>query len=518
MYPRTMKSLLTTAAGITLLLLAAMPARAQTGDDALRFLQRYPAVGPHLLGMAGATGSGVADASALFSNPAGLGFYRRSSFAGALNVVNATDDALFEAPGFTSTLENDVNQVSLGHLAYVYKVPTVRGSLVFGAAVNQINSYERELLFQGENASNSITEFFLPFPEEFDLVEEDGEVFPEFTRPLSFIAYETFGIDLEPSLIGEVDVPFLPAVTQGVVRQTGTVREEGSLREVSFGGATEAAENVMVGVSINVPFGEYRFTRVFEEDDFANDNDGTGTSTDFAGLRLIETFESDLAGINVRVGVSGGSDDGLRFGFAAETPTYYTVNEDYATELSTTFDNGDAFTYGDDFDEDAGDGGYEYQITSPWRLSGGVSYRLGSITVLADAEWLDWSGLELDADDFAFTDENIDIQRRFDDVVNVRVGGEYELGSFVVRGGYAFQPDPRNLDLIDPDGTLPNRDREYWSAGFSYMPNDQFALDFGWMQERYDDQYRPYTEVAEAPVVTEEVTRDRFALGVRVFF
>ncbi len=44
--------------------------RAQTAADALRFAERSAAIGPRAIGLAGATGAGLADPSALFTNPA----------------------------------------------------------------------------------------------------------------------------------------------------------------------------------------------------------------------------------------------------------------------------------------------------------------------------------------------------------------------------------------------------------------------------------------------------------------
>jgi len=48
-------------------------ATAQTPEDAVRFTQRSPATGARMMGLAGAGIGGVADYSALFINPAGLG-------------------------------------------------------------------------------------------------------------------------------------------------------------------------------------------------------------------------------------------------------------------------------------------------------------------------------------------------------------------------------------------------------------------------------------------------------------
>jgi long-subunit fatty acid transport protein len=121
-------------------------------------------------------------------------------------------------------------------------------------------------------------------------------------------------------------------------------------------------------------------------------------------------------------------------------------------------------------------------------------------------------------DDTFFDDVNRDIRDNLQAVVNTRVGLEYYLGNIALRGGFALQPDPRDVETLTADQDVLDRTRTFFSAGIGYRFNDQLELDFGWMQARYDDQYLPYVDVNDAPVVDEEVRHDRFAVGVRVFF
>lgn len=499
-------------------------AQAQTGEDILRFSERAPAVTPRATGLGGASIAGIGDYNAFFTNPAGLGLIRRSYVGGSLSFLNAEESAAYRTTGFAGTVDNTVSNTRLGHLAYLYKMPTVRGSLVIGGGFSQVQAFERDLLFEGENGNNSITDFFMPLPSEFSLEENgDGTFNPTFSRPLSFIAYEAFGIDLDPDLAtayaSGADVnPFLPAVTFGTVRQTGSVLEEGSLNEINLGAAVEAAPNLMVGASLNIPFGVYRFNRVFEEDDFQDDNDGSNGTTDFEGLFFEEGFESSIVGANLRLGVSSLVSPRIRLGLTVETPTYYTVEEDYTTRLETFFDNGDAFSYGDDFDEDAGMGSFQYEMITPWRLGTGIALNQQNVSVYGDLEFVDWSQMELNSDDFTFEDENRRIRQDFSSVINTRVGVEFRTNQLALRGGLAYQPDPRDFDTRTAEGATLDRSRTFLSAGLGYRFSDQMQLDVAWQQQRFDDQYLPYTEVNEAPVVDEEVIRNHLTVGVRVLF
>ncbi len=536
-----------------LLLLAGLllvgSARAQTGEDALRFTQRFPAASVRMMGLGGAGIAGVADYGALFTNPAGLGYFQRSLLSGSLGTLSVTDEALFQAPGTSNTAENSVRATRLDGLGYVYRVPTTRGSFAIGASFNQINAFDRDLKYAGDNPSNSFTDFLMPVPGEFSatqvapdydeelffgqfLVEDgagnaylvdfdpDGDGF--INRPLSYIGFQTFGIDFSPALFDDGDpVPFLPAVTTGTMLQAGRVIEEGAMRELNIGGAIEAARNLMLGASLNIHFGAYDLRSEFEEIDERNENDGNfGNTTDFDRLLLTERIESDLLGLSFRAGLSSQIAPNVRAGLTLETPTFYAIDESYSTELETVFDNGDVFRYGGQPDEDVGSGAFEYEITTPWRFGVGLSADVSDLTVLADAEFVDWTQMEMsaDVDEAYFEQVNRSIRDDLDAVVNSRFGLEYALGRLTLRGGLAFQPDPRRAETERGDGTTLDRSKTFYSAGFSYRFTPEARFDFGWVQARYADQFLPYTDVTDAPLVDEDVVLNRFAVGLTYRF
>jgi long-subunit fatty acid transport protein len=504
------------------------PAGAQDGEDGLRFSARQPGIGVRALGMGGAGAGGLADLSALYSNPAGLGYLKGSLFSGGLTSFTTDDDAIYSVSGFREGTTSDVSDTGFDHVGYAYRVPTRRGALVVAANVQRVQTFSRELFFNGTNGVNSATEFFLPLPGEYAVDVDPGndgvrgtadDVFtPTFTRELSFIGFETYAIDLDiDAFEAGSDQPFFPAVTTGSVTQQGVVTEEGNMYEFSLGGALEAARGVMVGLSVNIPYGKWEFNRTLDEVDFQNDNDGLGGTVDFESMTWTETIESDLVGVNLRAGVSLEAARDLRVGFTIETPTYYSISEDFATFLVTRFDDGFVGSYGRDFDQDVGAGVFDYEVVTPWRLGAGLGYRIGDLTLLADAEFVDWSQLELDSDNYPFLQENQDISQNLEQVVNTRFGAEYELSNFVVRGGFGYQPDPRDIrpDLTSEANRV-DRDKTFWSVGASYVRRGQFAIDFGFSQERFDDRFVPY-DVTNAPVVDEEVVRSRASIGVRVF-
>ncbi len=185
-----------------LLLVPAQSMLAQSAEDALLFTQRLPATGARSIGLAGAGRAGLADYSAFYTNPAGLGFLRTSQVSGALSFLSATNDAQVNFPSGAGFFEEELTDQSLGNFAGVFKVPTRQGSLVIGGAFNQTNSFERTLSFAGLVNNGSITDVLLPFDDEFEVVEENGSFFPAFFSDLPEIAYLGGAIEFLPENVG----------------------------------------------------------------------------------------------------------------------------------------------------------------------------------------------------------------------------------------------------------------------------------------------------------------------------
>lgn len=511
------------AAALAVLMLLATPASAQTAEDALLFTQRGPAVGPRALGLSGAGVSGLADVSAFYTNPAGLGWLKQSQFTGGLNFLAARDEAVVDRNGFGSPFEDDLTRQRLGNLAAIYKMPTQQGSFVIGVSYHQTQSFDRSLGFTGLNNEGSITDVLLPFSDEFEVVEDDGVFSPRFFADLPEIAYLGGAIEFLGENVGTTNDLFYQAVNPGsTIEQTGDVLQEGRLNELSFGGAMEAAKGVMVGVGLNFSFGRYEYDSLFEEFDVNGENtedlyivlDGDRAFEGFERMTYNERFQSDLLGANLRLGVSADAGSGLRAGLTLETPTFYRVDEDFDTIISTDFDNGGTLSYGGQAG-DIGRGTFEYEIKTPWRFGAGVGYTISGFTILGDLEFIDWTQLEMDAsvDQDYFEELNRSIRDNFQPVLNTHIGLEYQFDDLRVRGGFAFYPDPIDPGIRNQNDASVDRARTYVSAGFGYRFSNKLEIDFGWMRESQDDRYLPDFVDYQ---VQETIRRDQFLVGVNI--
>lgn len=393
--------------------------RAQTGEDVLRYSQRFPAVGARMTGMAGAGVGGVNDWGATFVNPAGLGLVVRSHVAGSI-AVNAVES---EADYFGARSDASAVQATLGSGAYVYAAPALRGALVFGVGYSETAAFGRELSFGGVN----------------------------------------------------------PDVPGGVVglRQFGDVFESGQAGELSLAGAVEVAPRMLAGLSFNLIGGEYEVEQYL--DGFVGDDGRPAGADDY--------IRADLRGVNLRAGVVGEVAPGVRLGLAAETPTYYRVEESY--DLESTGDYCDVC---------------DYSITTPWRVAGGIAYEMAGFLLTADLEYLDWSQARLRPTN-TYLEADLDIRRNYREVFNTRFGAEYAIGPWAVRAGAAYQPDPLR-DVLEID-----REQTTYAIGFSLQATRRTVFDVAYAYTEFADQIVPASGFG---VVAEEVVRNRFLVGVQV--
>jgi len=440
------------------------------------------------------------------------------------------DRASSQVAGFLGDPINRQERVlGMSNLGYVYRAPTVRGSLVIALGYNRVNTFERGLRFGGRNSATSISSSFLPYPEEYsldglDLAELNDIPFAAFNG--GFIEFYHEILEQNPDMI-----PFYHAVAPGTtINQEGLVREEGNMQEINLGGALEVAVGVMVGLSVNVPFGSYDYNSTFEEEDV----DNTNTAVDYTIIQdngnLLEGFhflsyrqfvQSDMVGINLRLGVSMNRGKNVRAGITVETPTRYFVEESYGIRFFTEFDNGGTLNYGEQSDH-VGNGSFDYQLITPWKLGAGLQYTMSGLTLLADMEFVTWNQLHynVDTERAYFEDVNQGIEENFSSTFNLRMGSELRLEDITLRGGVALIPHPRQTNLQHSDGSRIDQDRLYYAAGIGYDISQHFQVNLGWMYTRFESAYLAYPgdnlgQRQENPLLIDEsITQNQFILGM----
>lgn len=446
--------------------------RGQLIDDALRMAAPATTVGARSFSMGNAFVAVADDYSATYWNPAGLGLLRRPEFALGLMNISASNDVAFLNTAMQATTSN----TRLNNVGFALPFPTMRGSLVFAVGYNRIQNYDASLAFNALNGTRSIIPVLKDPDQRFDLAwklwlqNDKGET--------------PFDLGLQ---------------------QSADVLESGGMNAWTFSGSIEAARDIFVGLTLNLLSGSYRWERTWEEED-VNDiyqdpivqSDEFDTQ-DFQYFQMNEKVKQDISGWNVRMGFIYKIQDYARIGAVIETPTFYTVTEDYYKQGTSTFARASA-TY--DFTTLS-----DHSITTPWRFSIGASGRpIKHLTMAFQMDYSDLSETEFsNVADIGYESElNKAIRSSWKNAFVFAGGMEFTVPKtpLQIRAGYNYQTSPWKRDEGDSD-----YDTKTITAGIGYLFSETFQLNAMWGNTNYKTFHYNYDPNATTPPVPESAVR-----------
>jgi len=487
------------------------------------------------------------DISVALSNPAGLGFYRRSevSFTPSFNAINSNSSYL------GSQNNSNLNNFNIGNFGIVfnkskseYETGAWRGGS-FGVSFSKVNNFNQDVQYAGVNATNDIIDFFVT---DANLQNVDVDDLAGATQD----AYYTFLLsefaDVFVNGSDTTAVPFYERTFFAEFPTDGfpTVQSEilttsGSQNQWSFSYGGNFNDTFYFGLGLGVSTINYNLSQFYLEEYPNAQNDVVVRSS------ISEDLQVNGNGINATVGFIVRPINQLTIGASLITPTWYALDERYLRTTQAEYNQFDLINYGDYFDanydlivnenaaftafyEDddppvlnresvANELFFDYTIRTPMRVNAGITYFIGKHGFLSgDIEWIDYSTSNIGATGISLEDENLLTRDLYQPVVNWRVGGEWRLKSFRLRGGFAYFPDPYR------DQTDISRDRVNITGGVGFRKSRWFA-DLAVVNTMYNSNYAPYVfdpavedEIFQTNKVEFDNNRLSVLLSVGLFF
>ena len=148
------------AAAILAAGLLSTPVLGQNQFDALRFSTTNPSNDPATMAMGGASVTNFAGFGSFTQNPATAAMVGRSSFSLGMSTRDVREDTRY----LNALSSFNDSQTAISHLGYVYRFPTLVGSLVVGGGYAQIADFNRASSVNAFNDQHSIVDFFLRDP------------------------------------------------------------------------------------------------------------------------------------------------------------------------------------------------------------------------------------------------------------------------------------------------------------------------------------------------------------------
>jgi hypothetical protein len=450
--------------------------RAQNEVDALRYSFTQTPGTARSLGMGGAFGALGADNSSFWSNPGGIGLYRRGGIECSFGLSDMASSSLYEGEEGTNGRTNFTVQ-SLG-LSSTRQISDSRWkSYTVGVAYGKTNNFYENISIRGTAGNTTLLDVFAS--------QANG------TEPASLsidfplgagLAWDTYLINP----LSETDLTYLPASDGGEVVQSKVMERKGALSETAFGGGANYMDWLYLGMSIGFHGITFSEKAVYREE--------FPESTDLSSYTFSENLRVTGTGIGMKLGAVARATKWLRLGAAWHSRISYGVTDNYSAELSSVFLNGDAYN------ADSPVNVANFNLRTPAKWLGSVAFILGeSGVVTADYEYADFGSIRMNGtsmNNYRYETENETIRSIYRSTHRVRTGLEMRLAtSWRLRTGAQYSQSPF------AGGANGNTAQLNWAFGGGYR-SDRFFTDLGinYLQRR-EDYYLYDPRVIESAVI-----------------
>jgi hypothetical protein len=488
-------------------------------EQALLFSRQNAGGSARIQAMGGAQVALGGDFSSALSNPAGLGMYNRNEFTitPAFSLQNSSSTyttSEFDAKGnIIPTIFNSSSSssnVSLPGLSIVFgsnkndeKAPFLGGT--FAITLNRINDFNGGFEYKGQNNGSSLIDYFIETSNGYTKDQFDPKFDPnsnaagkgDNVNTPAFLGYENYllGSTTANGTVYGTDVTGRPL-------QSETVKTSGSQNQWSISYGANFMDKVFLGAGLGITSVRYSYDKAYKEN-YEGQNVGPPCNDCFNNLQLKETRSTTGSGINLTLGALFKPIDFAQFGVSYVTPTAYQLNDTYSANMNTSWNSFDYYGNGkvilNSVSSKTIDDPVSYGLNTPSRFTFGTAFffpKKGFIT--ADVELVNYSNastsnfsqqsysLTIDAD----TEVNKKIAPRFKSATNIRIGAEYRIKKFRIRGGYNLMGDPylkKPTDRINYSLTNVSS----ISGGIGYR-GAKFYVDLAIINTQGDGYYVPY--------------------------
>jgi hypothetical protein len=462
---------------ITVLSLLATPMFAQYLDqDALRLTVPSLNGNARYTSMGGAFGALGGNLSALSTNPASIGIYRRGefSFTPALTIGQTATKPIEHN---SRSRESDLWNFNLGNFGMITTYNIAKSDVQnewkmvqFGVGLNRLadfwnrSSYTRYAdwtyldVLTDEANKFGLDKFYSGLADKAGLIYMDvGEYWNDLTW-----------YDSTNNLWHR---------TPGLAQRQHT-KTTGAANEwvITFGG--NYGDMLYLGATLGLPFVNFRQTKTLVEADEDRVN------PIFNSWELRESLDVSGRGVNLKLGAIYRPADFIRLGLAFHTPTRYSLKENFSTKVSGS----GQFVSTRTFEETST---YEYYIRTPMRLIGSVGLVIAKQAVIGlEYEHVNYGRMKIDDTDHLFDKDNEFIVDNYGRGGTLKIGGEYRLDPVSLRLGYNYTTSP----YMDNLGKERKFSGHSFSAGLGFVAGST-AIDVAYVNTSRTYNMSPYPQM-----------------------
>jgi long-subunit fatty acid transport protein len=372
--------------------------------------------------------------------------------------------------------------------------------IVFAVNYENSSNLNNSLDAFGNNPNNSVAGYFLSYANPglynttipLSVVEDSFYEDLDIRNQQAYLGYQGYIINVDPN--NPSNDTYVSNIPAGDFYQEYYSERAGYNGKVSVNFATQFKDKFFFGVNLNSHFTDYTLTTAFFEE---NDN---STNT---GLRrlLFENYQNTYGnGFSFQFGAIAKINKALRAGLSYESPTWYRLIDEKRQSLQTA-----GYNFGDppnaNLSEQTVDFDFlliypAYRLQTPSKWTGSLAYVFGKSGLISvDYSVKDYSKTRFRPDDSFFRPLNSNIDSQLNVANEFRIGAEYRIKQWSLRGGYRYEQSPfKNKKVVG--------DLAGYSTGFGYNFGAT-RLDMSYAYAQRKSQQSFFSQgFTDAPIVT----------------
>lgn len=465
---------------------------AQSIDDAFRYLQPLEGAGVSAKSLGFSNNTFGDDLSGLFGNPASIGLLKQNEFAAGFSFRTASNESDF----LNSKKSQDYSATKVDHIALVFPFPVSQGSFVFGLGFSRYNDFDELSKGSSFNSSSSYIEGIDQFDPNavFSANNINADIVLRKQKSLYFqYAYEAYLIDPRETFSNSGIYKYF-AAANGFTHQEFKNISSGDMYAYTAAVSVEIAPQVFVGGSLNVIAGSqesaYSWKETADLNYYYNHPElfvkiGS-VSKSFHHLTFEETYDDEIAGYALKLGILAKANEHLKIGGTIYFPAYLSVTSNYSYDLVGYFIDPLTSVISSHAADEVYTDKVSYELNGPMTVEGniGVNYfplqfEIGIITT----SWKNTSFAENDQIDLSSENEKFKFDTRR--TYNFKFGIQYavpEISSNLKGGIHTYSGFKSNSDKINL----------LYSLGLEYIPSEEYSMNIGYTLSDINTTYNAY--------------------------
>jgi hypothetical protein len=444
-------------------------AKAQGDYEAFTFSQTDYLGTARFMGAGGAFGATGGDFSALSTNPAAIGLFKRNevTITPMMLNFNYTDTRYNGDLSSAQKFKYTVPQAGIVSTHDIRRENEWK-SWQFGFGYNRIMDFNNKFR-AGTVTHNTLMDMVLDNVNGIDYNNLSGD---------GYLAWHSWLIDTIPGATNR----YYSFFSNEDIEQRAVVTRTGAIDEMIFSVGGNYSDKLYIGGTLAFPFLDFKEVTSYYEEPATQDN--IAGITDY---NLYSEQRNTGTGVNFKLGIIYQPADFVRIGAAFHTPTYYwKIKDNFYRSLIANYSNGNNSSNGNN---DWFYSNYNtFTLTTPLKFNIDASFLIAKRAfIAAEYEFQDYGMATLYNDSYDYIRENEAIREKFGVSHSLRVGGEVNVTqSFALRAGYRLKTSPYKLTDSPYNNTV-----HYISAGLGFRGKVIFA-DLAYVLRMCKDSYWLY--------------------------